>query len=156
MPAHDGLADVLVGRDRLGVEGLAAELAAAGPDPRAAEILGGVVRRSTEQPDDMALCVLAPLPGAAEGPATQHEVLEVDLPMLRGSRVQRFLEGCGLGAEPVEEALHAAERLAARAGGALIEVRIDAAGATARVEAPHPPALPVLRPAPPEPLAAAG
>jgi hypothetical protein len=114
------------------------------------------VGRSEQQPDDMAVCILAPLPGGGPGPAERVELLEVDLPMLRGARVERFLTACGLDAGQVEAALEEARGLAARAGAALIEVRMDAAGATAGVAAPQPPALPVLRPAASQPLAATG
>jgi serine phosphatase RsbU (regulator of sigma subunit) len=152
----DGLADVLVGTDRLGMDGVAAELAAVGPQADAGELLDRVVGLSRLQPDDMAVCILTALPGGGDGAGARLETLEVDLAMLRGSRVARFLQACGVPAPEADVTLAAARELCARAGTAIIEVRMHAAGAAATVVPPPPPALPLGRPAGPAALAAAG
>jgi hypothetical protein len=152
----DGLADVLVGTERLGMEGVAAELAALGPQADAGELLDRVVALSRLQPDDMAVCILTALPGGGDGAGPRLETLEVDLPMLRGSRVARFLSACGVAQPQVAAALTGAQELAARAGSAVLEVRMDAARADVAVLPAAPPALPLGRPQVPPTLAAAG
>jgi hypothetical protein len=156
VPAHDGLADVLVGSERLGMAGLAAELDAVGPQGDASELLERIVGLSDQQPDDMAVCVLTALPGGGGGDGPSVEVLEADLAMLRGTRVARFLEACGVDRPGIAGALAGAHELAGRAGTAILEVRTSGDGADVRLLAPTAPALAVGRPDAPPALAAAG
>jgi hypothetical protein len=136
----DGLADVLVGTERLGMDGVAAELAAVGPQATRASCSIGR-RLSDRQPDDMAVCLLTALPGGGSGDGPRVEVLEADPAMLGGPRVERFLTACGVDGPGAAAALADARELAARAGTAILEVRSSVAHADVRVLAPAPPAL---------------
>jgi hypothetical protein len=141
----DGLADVVRGPDRLGLDAVARELHAVGPGADAADLLDRIVRLSDRQPDDMAVCLLTALPGGGDGGLERLELLEGGPPALRGARVERYLRECGVDPGDVAPALAAARAIAARAGTAVLEVRCDPSGARALAVAPDPPALPVGR-----------
>lgn len=145
----DGVADVRVGAGRLEPEGLAELLRALGPRASADELLREVVRRSDSQPDDMAVCLLAPLPvarAAGDAPVGEAvEELELDAAGVTGERAERFMVACGLTDEQVQAARRAARELAERAGGAVLVVRRAAGGASVRVERPPAVAMPLLR-----------
>jgi hypothetical protein len=138
----DGLADVMLGSARLGPDGVARELGALGTQGDARELLARIVRGSDHHPDDMAACILAPLPGAAAGRPLQVEELEVDAAMVGDGRAQRFLVACGAREAHVEQALGEARQVVARAGTAVLEVHVGEALAEVRVGTPAAVTLP--------------
>jgi serine phosphatase RsbU (regulator of sigma subunit) len=138
----DGLADVTRGPARLGPDGVAKELEALGAQGEARDLLARIVRGSDHQPDDMAACMLAPLPGPAEDRWLHVEELEVDAAMVSDGRTRRFLVACGVPEPRIEQALGEARVVVARAGSAVIEVELGEAlaqvcvGAAAAVTLP--------------------
>ena len=144
----DGVADVRVADRRMGPDAVAARFVALGPDADADALLRDVVRASDSQPDDMAVCVLAPLPGAAEPAPEVVEELELDAELLADGRATRFLAACSVESSAAAAALLAAAELIARRGGAVLVVRRAATGATVGVDQPRAAILPVGRPAP--------
>jgi hypothetical protein len=153
----DGVTDVRVADRRMGPDAVAARFAALGPDAGADELLREVVRASDSQPDDMAVCVLAPLPGAAEPVPEVVEELELDAELLADGRATRFLAACSVESSAAAAALLAAAELIARRGSAVLVVRRSATGATVGVDRPRAAILPVGRHAPaPAPAALAG
>jgi hypothetical protein len=138
----DGLADVMLGSARLGPDGVARELGALGAQGEAGELLARIVRGSEHHPDDMAACMLAPLPGAAAGRPLQVEELEVDAAMVRDGRAQRFLVACCAREAHIEWALGEARQVIARAGTAVLEVHVGEALAEVRVGTPAAVTLP--------------
>jgi hypothetical protein len=154
----DGLGEVPIGGGRrLGREGVDAQLQAIGPDGDAADLIARIVRRSEDQPDDMAACILTALPGGAEHWSLRIEELEVDARMLNGRWAEGFLIACGVGAAHVDKALGEARRMVAHAGSAVIEVRIGEQLCEVRVSAPAAVSMPIAqRPVWSEDLAATG
>jgi hypothetical protein len=143
----DGVADVRVADRRMGPDAVAARFAALGPDTGAGELLREVVRASDSQPDDMAVCVLAPLPGAAEPAPEVVEELELDAELLADGRATRFLAACAVEPSAAAAALRAAAELVARRGSAVLVVRRTATGTTVGVDRPRAAILPIGRPA---------
>ena len=139
----DGLDEVPLAFGRLGRDGLAAELRAVGPRSDANDLIARVVRRSDRQPDDMAACILTALPGAAEGWSLRLEELEVDTATLSSGWAQRFLVACGVDTPRIAKALREADAIIARAGTAVIEVRVGEALADVRVSPPAAITLPI-------------
>lgn len=91
----DGLTDILRHGRRMGRAGLAE---AVRPDESAEALLERLVAGSESQPDDMAACILRPLPGAATAAAARSEVLHLhDDP----ARARHFLAACGHSGAPV-------------------------------------------------------
>jgi len=152
----DGLADVMVGSERLGMDGLAAQVEAVGARGEAADVLERIVGLSDQQPDDMAVCVLTVLPGGGSGAGPRLEVLEADRAMLRGTRVERFLAACGAEEPAIAAALAEARYVADRDGTAVLEVTLWGADVGVAVLAAAPPPLPIPRPDAAPALAAAG
>jgi hypothetical protein len=138
----DGLADVMLGSARLGPDGVARELEALGAQGDARDLLARIVRGSDHHPDDMAACILAPLPGAAAGPPLRIEELEADAAMLSDDRARRFLAACGAREAHIEQALGEARQVVARAGTAVLEVHVGEALAEVRVGTPAAVTLP--------------
>lgn len=142
----DGLAEIpLRGGGRLGEEGVAAQLAAIGPDGSAAELLARVLRHGARQTDDLAACMLTALPGGSERWSLRVEELEVDADTLRGGHATRFLAACGVDPARAARALADAARIIACAGTAVVEVRIGEQLADVRVAPPPAVALPIVR-----------
>jgi serine phosphatase RsbU (regulator of sigma subunit) len=140
----DGVADVRVGDGRLGSEDLAAQLKALGSRASADDLLRSVVRNSDAQPDDMAVCVLAPLAG---NPGSRHDVveeLELDAEMLSDGRVARFLADCTVSEAAASEATRAAAEMVSQKDGAVLVVRRGEA-VSVRVVRPRTAVLPVAR-----------
>jgi hypothetical protein len=109
----DGVTDVRVGADRLEPAGLADLLHADAGELTARDLLERVVARSDERPDDMAACVLRPLPSSFPGTARLTEELELDAAKLRRGLGKRFLDACGVATEEANEAVMRARALAA-------------------------------------------
>ncbi|MDP8968712.1 MAG: serine/threonine-protein phosphatase, partial [Actinomycetota bacterium] len=154
----DGLGEVKVGRGRrLGREGVEEELQALGPTSDADELIARIVRRSEDQPDDMAACIITALPGTAQHWSLRIEELEVDAAMLSGGWAEQFLVACGVTGPHVERALREAREMVALAGTAMVEVRIGEQLVDVRVSPPPAVALPLeRRPESPRELAATG
>jgi hypothetical protein len=145
----DGLGEVPIGGGRrLGREGVEAELRAIGAGGDASDLIARIVRRSDEQPDDMAACIITALPGGAEHWSLRLEELEVDARMVRGGWAESFLVACGVGAPSIEKAMNEARWTIAYAGTAVIEVRIGEELVEVRVGAPAAVSMPIAhRPA---------
>ena len=139
----DGLDEAPLTFGRLGRDGVAEELRAVGPRGDAADLIARVVRRSVRQPDDMAACVISALPGGAEGWSLCLEELEVDAATLSSGWAQRFLVACGVGGPRGAKALREAHAIIARAGTAVIEVRVGEALVDVRVAPPPAITLPI-------------
>jgi hypothetical protein len=139
----DGLDEAPLTFGRLGRDGVAEELRAVGPRGDAADLIARVVRRSVRQPDDMAACVISALPGGAEGWSLRLEELEVDAATLSSGWAQRFLVACGVGGPRGAKALREAHAIIARAGTAVIEVRVGEALVDVRVAPPPAITLPI-------------
>jgi hypothetical protein len=140
----DGLDETPLQRGRLGRDGVAAELQAAGPHATAADLLARVVRRGERQRDDMAACIITALPGTAEHWSLRLEELEVDADALERGWAERFLVACGVGRPHVVKALRQAHATVARSGTAVIEVRVGDAVADVRVTPPPAVMLPIM------------
>jgi hypothetical protein len=108
----DGVTDVRVGGDRLEPAGLAG-LLLDGREITAHQILQRVVEGSDERPDDMAACVLRPLPTGFGGTARTTEQLEVDAARLARGVAKRFLDACGVRTEEANQAVARARALTA-------------------------------------------
>ncbi|MFP5362266.1 MAG: PP2C family protein-serine/threonine phosphatase [Thermoleophilia bacterium] len=133
----DGLGEVPVGRGRrLGRAGVDEALQAIGSGGTAADLIARIVRRSDEQPDDMAACIVTALPGAAANWTVRLEELEVDAAMLHGGWAEQFLVACGVGAAHITRALAQARQMIAIAGTAIVEVRVGEEIAEVRVGPP--------------------
>ncbi len=141
----DGVADVRVDDHRLGTEALAARFDALGASTSADELLRAVVRGSDAQPDDMAVCLLAPLPGAADPRPGVVEELELDAEMLADGRAARFLAACGVAPAGTAAAERSAAEMVSRRGSAVLVVRRSEAGASVRVDRPLTAMLPAAR-----------
>lgn len=142
----DGLGEALIAeRRRLGRDGVIAELEAIGPDGDAEDLIARVVRRSTQQPDDMAACILTALPGGAEHWPMRIEELEVDVASLRDGWAERFLVACGVGSPHIVKALRQARDTIGVAGTAILEVRIGEELVEVRVGEPAAVLLPIGR-----------
>ena len=140
----DGLGEVPIGAGRrLGREGIDEELLAIGPDGDAADLIARIVRRSEDQPDDMAACIITALPGGAEHWSLRIEELEVDARMVNGRWAEGFLIACGVSAAHVDKALAEARRMVAHAGSAVIEVRIGEELTEVRVTKPAAVGMPI-------------
>lgn len=109
----DGVTDVRVGGDRLEPAGLAGLLLDDGREITAHEILQRVVEGSDERPDDMAACVLRPLPTGFGGTARTTEQLEVDAARLARGVAKRFLDACGVRTQEANQAVARARALTA-------------------------------------------
>ena len=140
----DGLDEAPVGPRRLGRDGVAEELRSIGPHGTAADLLARIVRRSARQADDMAACILTALPGSAEHWSLRLEELEVDANAITRGWAERFLLACGVGKPHIAKALRQAQGVVARAGTAIIEIRIGEELADVRVMPPPAVMLPIM------------
>ncbi len=146
----DGLGEVLIApRRRLGRDGVDEQLQAIGPNGEACDLIARIVRRSQEQCDDMAACIITALPGGAEHWSLRLEELEVDAAMLRGGWVEQFLVACGVGGPHVARALSEAREMVGLAGTAIVELRVGEQLVEVRVGAPSAVSLPIGRRATP-------
>ena len=109
----DGVTDVRVGGDRLEPAGLAGLLLDDGRRITAHELLQSVVEGSDERPDDMAACVLRPLPTGFGGTARTTEQLEIDAGRLARGVAKRFLDACGVRTQEANQAVARARALTA-------------------------------------------
>jgi serine phosphatase RsbU (regulator of sigma subunit) len=141
----DGLADVIGGGERLGLDRLADAVHALGPDEGAQELVAGIVRRSDTRPDDIAAVIVRP---PADAPAVRPgriEELEVDAADLRRDRLEGFLASFGVSDGVAEAAVRTASENIVRAGACMIAIHHDEGGATVAVEeTPHVVALPLF------------
>jgi hypothetical protein len=141
----DGLADALVGDDRLGPDGVARELRSVGAQGAAQDLIEAIVRDTEQQPDDMAVCLLAPRLDGVQCEPLHLEEIEIDADAVNRGRAARFLEACGVVAPDAERALVEAQEIIARAGTAVIEVRMGTLRSDAYVSRPAAVALTVAR-----------
>jgi hypothetical protein len=144
----DGLMDVAERGERLGPDGLRREYEALGPDASAGDLVARLVERTSQQADDMAACVLAPLPGTPAHDGPRVEVLEVDAGALSRQRVARFLRACGATESEARRAIEEAWGVVDRAGSAVLEAWIaaDAVWIGVREPAASPLRVPALEP----------
>jgi len=141
----DGLMEVRVGPDRLGVDRLAAMVADLGEHEGAAALLDRVTARTCEVADDMAACIVRAERGAgARG--DRIEQLEVDPAGARRPVVGAFLAQCGLDERDRAATLRRVRATADESGGALIRVLVGDGRPRAEVD-PAPPG-PIEVPAP--------
>jgi hypothetical protein len=108
----DGVTDVRIGGDRLEPAGLAG-LLDDGRETTAHELLQSVVEGSDERPDDMAACVLRPLPTGLGTTARTTEQLEVDAARIARGVAKRFLDACGVRTQEANQAVARARALTA-------------------------------------------
>jgi hypothetical protein len=121
--------DGMVGRARL--TELVASLA---PDDEAGVLLERVVAEAAETPDDMAVCLLRPVSGAALR-SPRVEVLELDPEDVESGFAGRFLEACDVPAGELAAAVERAQAIVESDGRALLEVTISDGVAHTRVGA---------------------
>jgi hypothetical protein len=152
----DGVVDPRVDGGRFGADRLADELRARGPNSDAQDVLIRILQRSDEQTDDMAACVLHPLPGAGAGAPERVEELELDAATLERWGAL-FLTACGAGTSDIESALADCRRTVGRSKTAVLTVRIEAERVGVTVTPPAPVALsmpPARAPTAPVPIGA--
>jgi hypothetical protein len=141
----DGLADVLLRGERLGLDRLADAVRELGPDEGAPELVGRLVRRSDSRPDDMAAVVVRAPADAPAVRAGRIEELEVDGSDLQRGRLTGFLAAFGVSDGVAAAAVRTAADVIGRAGACMIAVHHDEGGTTVAVEdTPHVVALPLL------------
>ena len=140
----DGLADVIVDGERLGLAGLAAEIRTLTAGEGARELVERLVERSDAQPDDMAAFVLRP-PSEAPAPRVGRiEELEVDARDVERGRLGRYLAEYGVTDGVADAATKAVLKALQRAHAVVIEINHDASGATVSVmDSPDVVALPL-------------
>jgi serine phosphatase RsbU (regulator of sigma subunit) len=136
----DGLLEARSEGKLLGHEWLAGVVGRFGPLDSAAALLAGVGEHADATPDDMTACLVRAVAGP-EAIRARVEELDLEPHELRSATPRRFLEACGVPAEAIAAALADAAAVAPRAGGAVLSVTIDEAGASATVTAPTPEAL---------------
>ena len=120
----DGVVDPRVDGGRFGSERLADELRARGPNSDAQDVLIRILHHSDEQTDDMAACVLRPLPGPVAGAPVRVEELELDAAMLERWGTT-FLTACGAGSVDIESALADCRQTLNHSPTAVLTVRIE-------------------------------
>jgi hypothetical protein len=127
----DGLAEARINGELFGRERLVELLGQIEGEPTAYELIESIRGEVHHMPDDMAACILRPLPGIApeaSGPRVRIEELE-----LRdgGERdLRRFLAACGIPAFEISDLVRSADARAEDYGGAIVRVKI--------VEGEHP------------------
>jgi serine phosphatase RsbU (regulator of sigma subunit) len=129
----DGLTEAREGGRPFGREQLADELAAGGPETSAGAVLDRLVARADDTPDDMAACVVRTPPRDAPRAAVRIEELVVAPSEADGPGAERFLTACGVREGDVALALQSTRRMSREFEGAVLYVRIDAAGASVKV-----------------------
>jgi hypothetical protein len=142
----DGLLEARKSGELIGRARLTKIVTELDPDEYAEAVIDRVVAEADETPDDMAACLLRALVGS-DVPSIRLEELELDGEELGLGIAERFLEVCGVPSHAIASAVDDASRTAAVAGGAVLEVTIDSAGACVNVKAPTPKAEPARLPA---------
>ncbi len=89
------------------------------PRPASAERLLEQVARSASVSDDMAVCLVEPLPSVSAG-SFRVEELELAAEELEGPLALRFLGACGVGPERAREVREQARRIARAHGAAVV------------------------------------
>jgi hypothetical protein len=121
----DGLAEARVNGELFGRERLVDLLEQIEGEPTAYDLIESIRGEVHHMPDDMAACILRPLPGfapEADGPRVRIEELE-----LRdgGERdLRRFLAACGIPAFQIGDLVRSADARAEDYGGAIVRVKI--------------------------------
>jgi hypothetical protein len=131
----DGVTDVRVGRERLEPAGLAELLRDDTEDLTAREILRRVVATSDDRADDMAACVLRPLPKPFRTTAKATEELELDAAKLERGVGKRFLDACGVHTHEANQAVARARALTALERGTAVLTVTDGHVTVARADA---------------------
>jgi pimeloyl-CoA synthetase len=109
----------MLGRRRL--EEIVHEL---GPEASASQLIDRVARESDVMRDDVAACMVRVDPNAAASGTVRVEELEVDAREVNRRRVRRFLAGCGVAADEIDEVIRTARRRTAVDGAVLLRVRL--------------------------------
>ena len=108
----------MIGRGRL--EELVSEL---DPDEQADVLLERVIAEAHDASDDMTLCLIRPLYGAATR-SPRIEVLELDPDDLDSGFAARFLDACGVPADDLPATIELAHEIVSADGLALLQVAI--------------------------------
>jgi hypothetical protein len=130
----DGLVEARAGDGMLGRARLAAMVDELAPDESALALLERVVAEADEALDDMAVCLLRPVPGA-ELLSPRLEVLEIDPDELDSGFAERFLDACEVPAGEVAATIEQARAAVKSQGRALLEVTVADRRGSARVTA---------------------
>jgi hypothetical protein len=133
----DGLIEARVGQGLLGAQRLREILEQLWPRRSAEELLAGVRAASRKCPDDMATCIVRATSGPT-GALVHIEELEADRDALAGDRARGFLQGCGLAATAVEQAIERGSQMAEVHGTAVLQVQLRPTGPILSVSRPAP------------------
>jgi len=102
------------------IEELVSEL---DPEEPAGVLLERVIAEASDAPDDMTLCLLRPLYGAATR-SPRIEVLELDADDLDSGFAARFIDACGVPADDLPATVELAREIVSTDGMALLQVAI--------------------------------
>jgi len=130
----DGLVEAKTGDGMVGRARLTELVASLAPDDEAGVLLERVVAEADETPDDMAVCILRPVSGAAPR-SPRIEVLELDPEDVESGFAERFLEACDVPARELAVTVERAGSIVESDGHALLEVTIADGVASARIDA---------------------
>jgi serine phosphatase RsbU (regulator of sigma subunit) len=140
----DGLVEAKARGAMIGRAGLEALVESIEDGDDALTLLERVLAEADEAPDDMAVCLVRPLAGAA-ALSPRVEVLELDADDVASGFAARFLEACGVPAGGIALAVAEARAAVGASGRAVVEVTIRDGIGRARVSggAAAPPAAAV-------------
>ena len=141
----DGIVEAKNGDGMIGRERLAELVAGLGAGDPAEVLLERVLDEAHDASDDMTICLLRPVVGAAGSPP-RIEILEFDGDDVESGFAERFLDVCGVPEAERAAIVEQAQAAVAADGFALLEVTIGSGSWGARV---------IAAPARPEPAAAA-
>ena len=128
----DGVADTTTAEGPLGREGLAEIVASCGRDATAQMVIDAVSQRSTKVRDDMAACLIAPVPHVTAG-TFRTELLELTLAELEEGLGAQFMRACSVAEAALEPAEQEAIRVAAEHNSALLVARFGIRGSRVQV-----------------------
>jgi hypothetical protein len=121
----DGLAEARVEGELFGRERLSELIEELDGEATAYDLIESIRGEVSHMPDDMAACILRPVPGfapEASGPRERVEELEL---RDRGERdLRRFLAACGIPAFEIGDLVRSADARAEDYGGAIVRVKI--------------------------------
>jgi len=121
----DGLAEARVDGELFGRERLTALIEQLGGEPTASDLIEGIRGEVHHIPDDMAACILRPVPGlATEVQAPRERVEELELREGGERDLRRFLSACGIPAVEIGDLVRSADARAEDYGGAIVRVKI--------------------------------
>jgi hypothetical protein len=119
----DGLAEARVDGDLFGRERVAELIAELGPDSTASTLIERIRGEVHHMPDDMAACLLRPLPGSAPETASAGGRIE-ELELREGGErdLRRFLAACGIPPVEIGDLVRSADARFEDYGGAVVRV----------------------------------